>query len=56
MMYAIFKLLINYFITFRRTFIIFLSYFVLYSSITVNVVKEVVVNIIAYRRVVIQII
>ena len=33
MMYAIFKLLINYFITFRRTFIIFLSYFVLYSSI-----------------------
>ena len=33
MMYAIFKLFINYFITFKRTFIIFLSYFVLYSSI-----------------------
>ena len=33
MMYVIFKLVIKHYIMFRRTFIIFLSYFVLYSSI-----------------------
>ena len=33
MMYVIFKIIIKHFITFKRTFIIFLSYFVLYSSI-----------------------
>jgi len=33
MLYVIFKLVIKHYITFRRTFIIFLSYFVLYSSI-----------------------
>ena len=33
MLYVIFKLVIKHYITFKRTFIIFLSYFVLYSSI-----------------------